>query len=282
MTAEVQPRRPLVSIVIPTFNAGKFLGEAIDSVLSQSYFPLEVIVVDDGSTDDTPALLRAYSERIIGVRQENKGVAAARNRGLSLATGSYVCFLDADDWLHPECIEEKVGLLEAHSNLLLAFSFVEVTDAQLNPTGAILRGTDQQNAIGPLLEWIPPAIPCPSNVVIRSSAMRDVGGFDEEMSTSADFDLWLRLSQRGGVGRVERVLVAYRRHSGAMFHSIDPQLKDKRRLFQKHEETLGHHPEWRRMKWKFFRSAAGEYWKRRQLGLMVRALIEGVVARISH
>lgn len=277
-----QSSRPLASIVIPAFNAEAFLSETIQSVLSQTYSPLEIIVVDDGSTDGTPSLVEEYSDAVTYFRQENQGVAAARNRGLSLAKGSYICFVDADDWLHPECIQEKVALLEARPDLLLAFSLVEVTDAQLNPTGEILRGTDQEDAIGPLLQWIPTAIPCPSNVVLRSSAIRGVGGFDEVMSTSADYDLWLRLALRGGVGRIDRVLVSYRRHPDAMFLSITPQLKDKRHLFKKHRAILGHHPGWRRMKWRFFRSVAGEYRRRGQVGRMLSALLAGAIARCTR
>ncbi len=106
---------PTISIIIPTYNSARYLPEAIDSILQQSYPHYEIIVVDDGSTDNTPAVLGSYQHPIRYVYQENQGVAAARNTGLSLAQGEFVLFLDADDYLAlPTMFEEMLAIVEAN------------------------------------------------------------------------------------------------------------------------------------------------------------------------
>ena len=101
-----------VSLVIATFNHARLLAEAIDSALSQTLDPVDVVVVDDGSTDDTPAVLARYDARIRVLRQPNRGLAAARNAGLAATRGTYVAFLDADDVLAPAKLAEQVAVLE--------------------------------------------------------------------------------------------------------------------------------------------------------------------------
>ncbi len=105
---------PLVSIIIPTYNYGRYLGKALESCFKQTYSPLEVIVVDDGSTDDTKEIVRGYGSRIVFIRQENSGVSAARNKGLEVAKGELITFLDADDYMPEDAIQTRVEALTAH------------------------------------------------------------------------------------------------------------------------------------------------------------------------
>src|ERR687898_2245292 len=112
--------RPLVTVVIPCYNQAHFLGEAIESVLSQSYEHFEIIVVDDGSTDETSEVASRY-EGVRLIRQENRGLAGARNRGLEEAKGEYVVFLDADDRLLPGALEAGLGCFEAHPECAFVF-----------------------------------------------------------------------------------------------------------------------------------------------------------------
>src|SRR5271156_2034659 len=100
--------RPAVSVIIPTYNYGRFVTEAVDSVLAQSYTDHEVIVVDDGSVDDTPERMQPYAERVRYLRQPNQGPSAARNNGIEAARGEYVAFLDADDLWHPRKLEAQL------------------------------------------------------------------------------------------------------------------------------------------------------------------------------
>lgn len=271
---------PLVSVVIPAYNAAAFLRETIDSVLAQSYAPVEIVVVDDGSTDGTPQVAASFGDAIHYVRQANRGVSSARNRGLQESTGVYLCFLDADDWLYPEDLERKVELLENNPELALAHALVEVTGPALDPTGEIMRGAEG-HVLDDLLELIPPAIPCPSNVLIRRSVLADVGVFDEELGTSADYDLWLRIAREHPVGRVDHVSVKYRRHEGAMFTDVEAQLQDMGRIFRKHRARLGSRPAWRTLQWRFYRSVAGEYRRRGRWLAAMMFIVRGLWARVG-
>jgi glycosyltransferase involved in cell wall biosynthesis len=114
-----------VSVIIPAYNSAPYLQECIESVLNQTFKNLEIIVVDDGSTDDTPDILNKYSDTITWIRQENAGPSAARNRGLEIAKGKYLCFLDADDRYKPIRLEKLVTFLEDHPDLGYAFSDLE-------------------------------------------------------------------------------------------------------------------------------------------------------------
>ena len=265
---------PLVSVVIPAFNAARFLAETITSVLEQTYSPIEVLVVDDGSTDETPTVIAGFSDHIGTIRQANEGVAGARNTGLWSVQGEYVCFLDADDWLFPTCIERKVETLEANLGAGACFSWVEVTDEVLTPSGLIFKGTSDENALPALLSFIPPAIPCPSNVLIRTELVREAGGFDPRLGTAADFDMWLRLAQRTRVSQIEEVLIRYRRHEGAMFHDLGAYLADMTYIIDKHRVDLGKLPEWRQMLRAFHWSVAGEYKRRGQYLRMLGPLLK--------
>jgi glycosyltransferase involved in cell wall biosynthesis len=113
---------PTVTVIIPAFNAGKYLGEALDSLLCQTLPPSQIIVVDDGSTDQTPDVLQSYRTSIVAVRQENNGAGAARNNGLRRATGQYVAFLDADDVSAPERLQRQATSLQARPDAVACFT----------------------------------------------------------------------------------------------------------------------------------------------------------------
>jgi glycosyltransferase involved in cell wall biosynthesis len=267
-----------VSVVIPAFNAERFLSETINSVLSQTLDEVEVIVVDDGSTDGTMSIVEQFHPRVKGVTQPNAGVASARNVGLEMASGDFVCFLDADDWLYPTCLERKAECLRGRPEVGLCFSWVEVTDDARRPIGRIMKGTPEADAVGPLLRLIPPAIPCPSNVLLRKDLVRELGGFDEALGTAADYDLWLRVAQRTECVRIDEVLVQYRRHAAAMFNNVEAYVADMTQILGKHTETLGSRPEWRDLKRAFYRSVAGEYKKRRAYHRMLIPLAKYLVS----
>src|SRR5579862_8217266 len=113
---------PKVTILITCYNTGRFLRASVDSALAQNYSPLEVVVVDDGSTDDTAEIMASYGPQILGIRQENKGCAGARNAGLEISTGEVVVILDSDDLLVPGAVEAKVKLLQSEPNVGLVTS----------------------------------------------------------------------------------------------------------------------------------------------------------------
>ena len=216
---------PIVTVVIPAYNAASFIDETLTCILEQTLAGVEVIVVDDGSTDATADAIEPYLERITYIHQENAGVSAARNRGLESARGRYVCFFDADDWMYPENLAKKVAHLEDHPKDVLVHSHVAATDEELNRTGEVLTGSTGDVAPD-LMGYAPPAIPGPSSSVLRTDIARAVGGFNTKLSTSADFDFWIRIALRGTVASVPEVLVFYRRHSDSMYADVGLHIHD--------------------------------------------------------
>jgi glycosyltransferase involved in cell wall biosynthesis len=203
----------LVSIVIPCHNQGRFLSEAIESATRQTHPALEIIVVDDGSTDDTSQIAGRFAS-VQRVRQANRGAPAARNAGLEKATGELVLFLDADDRLLPDAISRGVAALEAHSDWACVTGHVRVIDR----SGTVVDTPPQDHAGGDqfvaLLRsnyiWTPGA------VLYRRSALDVVGAFDPAAGASADYELNLRLARRFAIGCHHHVVLEYRRHDANM------------------------------------------------------------------
>lgn len=223
----------LVSVIIPSYNSARFLSDTLNSVLNQTYEAIEVIVVDDGSTDETEQVAKTSSEKIRYVKQKNKGVSEARNNGFKVSKGKFICFLDADDWFYPKNIENKVNMLNSNPELGLVHGNVVVTDENLNSNGIILKGKSGK-VIPHLLKLVPPAIPCPSNVLIRRKAIINQPVFDERLSTSADYDLWLRIAQEWEVGWVNEECIKYRQHGSNMFSNLELFQHDMELIFSKY------------------------------------------------
>lgn len=190
---EKAEKNPLVSVIIPTFNRGWILKEAVDSVLEQDFGDFELIVVDDGSTDNTPDILGAYQKNIIRVRQNNKGVSAARNRGIGLASGQLITFLDSDDLWLPKKLSAQVEFFNSDPDALICQTEeiwirngvrVNPKKKHRKPSGMIFT---------PSLSL---CLVSPSAVMIRRSLLESVGVFDEGLPACEDYDLWLRISCR--------------------------------------------------------------------------------------
>ncbi len=217
--------RPLTSIVIPCFNHARFLPEAIESALAQAGAPIEVIVVNDGSTDATSAVAQRYPTVRL-VEQPNRGLSAARNAGLADAEGTYVVFLDADDRLLPGA----VGVALAHAERDGSVALVAGRCQSIAEDGAPLpSAAPLPAAAGPyraLLAanfiWTPGAALC------RRTAVVAAGGFDITVSASADYALYLRLARTQRVVCHDTAVVEYRQHGNNM--SRDPVLMLKTTL----------------------------------------------------
>jgi glycosyltransferase involved in cell wall biosynthesis len=196
-----------VSVIIPSYNCAPFVTQAIESVLTQSVAVRQIIVVDDGSKDDTAERLVPYRGSVSYVRQENQGVSAARNLGIRLAVGDYVAFLDADDVWHPQKMELQLQALEKWPDLTLvgtksfnwpADQFPELNSASLPITEITWSQLVVRNRI------------TTSSVVARREALLRAGPFDTAMQGPEDRDLWLRLAETGRVANVELALTGYR------------------------------------------------------------------------
>jgi glycosyltransferase involved in cell wall biosynthesis len=221
-----QRRAMPVSVIIPTFNHARFLADAIESVLAQSLPPSEVIVVDDGSIDHTPAILAGYQGRVQVVRQGNRGVAAARNTGATLASGELLAFLDADDAWLPGKLERQVARLYDEPELGLVHCGVEEVDADGAPLRQRLDGLEGWVAQELLLLRRSVILGGGSGVVVPRAVFREAGGFAEGLSTSADWDLYFRIARRWKVGFVPEVLLRYRLHGANMHGNVRAMERD--------------------------------------------------------
>jgi glycosyltransferase involved in cell wall biosynthesis len=202
---------PRISVIIPTFNHGEFVAETLESVFAQTYGNFEVIVVNDGSRDDTESVLRPYIEaqRIRYLRQENQGVAAARNAGLALATGEWIAFLDDDDLWPMDKLEWQVSRLESSNAVMvggLCSLFGDAKDRKM-----LLTSDDFIAFTTPELFKSNP-FGSPGQTLIRKSALDQIGGFDPLIWGVDDMDLWIRLSKIGEIRRYQRLALFYRAH----------------------------------------------------------------------
>jgi glycosyltransferase involved in cell wall biosynthesis len=203
-----------VSVVIPTYNSARFIAQALKSVLAQTTRPAEIIVVDDGSTDDTPQVLEAFRPHVRYIRQQNQGVSAARNNGVASATGEFVAFLDSDDVWHPRKIEFQIAVFARNPELGLlgtrCFDWPCATFSEVAPEccGKVT-----------LVEWEHLAVRnhlAASSVVARRSVLQKVGPFDTTMQGPEDRDLWFRISRVAAVGNIEAKLTGYRSVQGSV------------------------------------------------------------------
>jgi len=208
-----------ISVVIPTYNNAHFLPEALDSVFAQTFGDVEIIVVNDGSTDNTREVVRAYGRTLIYVEQENSGPARARNKGVSFARGEYVAFLDADDVWMPDKLEQQMGVFSLNQNAALVYSqvveFDEVSRRESPPRPRQVYSGSLFDRL--LIEGL---IPLPS-VIIKKSVIREVGGFDEGLFTAEDTNLWIKVARKNEIVGIDKPLVRRRLHSGNISARLD-------------------------------------------------------------
>ncbi|MBW2668721.1 MAG: glycosyltransferase [Deltaproteobacteria bacterium] len=200
-------KKPQVSVIIPTYNRGWIIKEAIDSVLAQDYTEFELIVVDDGSTDHTADVLDSYRNVIKVLSQKNKGVSAARNRGIAEASGKFIAFLDSDDlWLSQKLSAQIEFFTQTPDALICQTEEVWIRNGlKVNPKKR------HKKPSGMIFE--PSLALClvsPSAVMIRRSLLEIVGNFDETLPACEDYDLWLRISCRFPVYRIDTPLIIKR------------------------------------------------------------------------
>lgn len=204
---------PQVSVVVPTYNRAPLIRQALDSIVAQTFSDYEIIVVDDGSTDQTAKLVEDRPEPIRYFRQEHRGVAAARNHAIRVASGEFVAFLDSDDVWLPDFLSEIVAALDAQPDALLGYSDFRTIDA----IGRVLAGHRKHQHGGHVVASLFASIFIHTScVVARRKAILDVSGFDEQFEASEDYDLWLRLSLVGPFASVTKPLCLRRTHNGSL------------------------------------------------------------------
>jgi glycosyltransferase involved in cell wall biosynthesis len=220
-----------VSVVIPTYNYGHYVAEAVESVLAQTYKNIEIIVVDDGSTDDTEDRLEAYRDRIRYIRQQNQGCSMARNSGIHAAKGEWIAFLDADDIWHPRKLEIQiaylaghpdVGLLASDSSKDISRGWPECASKSDLPAERIgLEDIAVRSQFGP------------SGVIVRKQCFDKVGLFDTDLRSVEDRDMWIRIACHYQIAKLRLPLWWYRMHSTSMSYAAERMIAFERKVLQR-------------------------------------------------
>lgn len=209
---------PKVSVIIPCYNRGTFIAETIESVLNQSYQNIELVVVDDGCTDNSREVLEQYGERIRILDHPgrvNKGQSAALNLGLESCDGEYIAILDSDDLFAPEKIEVQVNFLQEHTQFGLVYSNGMNINSEGKQTYAIFPPT-HRSPVGPAEVLMDCFINLPSNALVRKSVFDIAGGFDESLRAAQDHDMVVRLLEIAPAGYLDKCLWSYRRHEDSI------------------------------------------------------------------
>src|SRR5882672_6803905 len=226
----------LVSVIVPAYNCALYLAEALDSALDQDYAAKEVIVVDDGSVDDTPKIIERYGSRVVALRQKNSGSAAARNAGMRHARGEYFAFLDADDLWLPGKLSAQVRYLDRHASVGMVYSNWGVwhpseggrfeTASVNGGVGAAHGGDDdliEPRVSGWLYnELLLDCVVHTSAAMLRRSVAEAVGEFRAQFKRGQDYDYWLRVSRLTEIHKLARVLSLYRMHEESISYRVHP------------------------------------------------------------
>lgn len=232
-----------VSVIMPCYNAADYVAQAVEDVLNQTHAEIELIVIDDGSTDGSAELVADYGSRVTLIRQRNAGCSAARNAGLARATGDYVAFLDADDRWDHSFVETMVAAL-ADGQADLAYCgwarFWGTLDSA-KPFVPRDLGQDEDDKIERMLG----ACPFPIHaVLVRRDMLSEAGGFDRRFPPAEDYYLWLRLATRCRFRRVPKVMSYYRRHPAQQtadhFHLTLQRWRVLRDFVRTHFEYVRH------------------------------------------
>lgn len=223
----------LVSVILPTYNCGHFLPDSLGSVLSQTYNFYEIIVIDDGSTDDTKEVLNPFMQKIKYIHlEQNRGLPTARNIGIQAAQGKYIAFLDADDLWLPEKLQTDMEYFDKHPDVGMVYSKhtnIDENGVVLDegikkrlPSGNIfIRLFSEQNFI------------VPSSVVVRKDVFATTGLFDEQLFNCQDWDMWLRIAFYFKVAGINKPLVKYRHNPRSLSKNRNNVLKYQKLVIDK-------------------------------------------------
>ena len=227
---------PKVSIIIPIYNAEKFISETIESAIAQTYSDWEIVAVDDGSTDKTPEILRNYKKRLSKkmrvITQENSGLSIARNVAIGAAKGRYIAFLDHDDLWLPEKLEKQVKLLDSNKGLGMVYSDSYMIDEK----GNLKKDTFFDNMkpyrgnVFDKLFYVN-FIPC-LTAAIRKEVLEKIGQFDPKYKISEDYDLFLKIAECCPVDFTEQPLAKYRIHGESASKNIEMQVAEDFRIME--------------------------------------------------
>ncbi len=222
----------LVSVIIPNYNHAQYISDAIQSVLNQEYRQFEIIVVDDGSTDNSREVVAQFGDKVKYIWQENQGLSAARNTGIAVANGEYIGLLDADDIYEPDFMSVLVSLMAEHPDVDGVHCGYRFVDHQNNPLPQIEARTIPEGQL--YQQLLNSNFLVPESILVRKHCYSKVGPFDISLSACEDWDMWLRMSSRFNIVGTTRILTRHRILPGSM--SADPQrmLDNRLAVLNKH------------------------------------------------
>jgi glycosyltransferase involved in cell wall biosynthesis len=233
----------LVSIVIPCFNQAHFLKEAIESVIRQTYRSFEIIVVNDGSTDETSQVAKSF-ESVILIEQNNQGLSTSRNNGLKKCNGEFLVFLDADDVILPNALEIGVEALKEHPNCVFVSGLCQLVDETGKPRWTIQPTAYSDDYYESLLRsnfiW------SPSNVMYRSELFRRISAFNDKLNPVADYELYLRITREFAVFHHSQIVTNYRQHQSSMSQNYKMMLDSVLKVYEKQEQFIKSNPDYRK------------------------------------
>lgn len=202
------PKRPLVTVVTPTFNREALLGETIESILNQDFGEFEYIVIDDGSTDETAKLVTKFGDRIKYVYQENQGERAAVNAGWAMASGDYFAMVSSDDLMRPKWLSTCIDFMEANPQILVAYPDWTIIDKLSQPVQDV---TTFDYSMKNMISWFH-AFPGPGAIIRRSAVQQFVPLREQNLVYCSDMLMWFRLALHGEFARVPQLLATWRQH----------------------------------------------------------------------
>ena len=234
----VMTASPKVTVVIPAYNREKYIAAAIDSILRQSFPHFELLLLDDGSTDESVAIMRTYTDPRVRVvcNETNLGVPKTRNRGLELARGEYIAMLDSDDYAYPERLARQVAFLDRHQDYAVVGSWVSVMKEQRSPKKIGILPVSADDVRARLLFHCSLS---QASIMARTAVLQDYK-YREQYVVCEDFDLWMRLAKTYKLANVPEFLVCRRMHAGRITYEKAPMVRaTKRQLFATQLAELG-------------------------------------------
>ena len=225
---------PFISIIIPTFNRAALLPHAIESALRQTHQSCEVIVIDDGSTDNTAEVAAEYGKSIRYIRQSNAGASAARNRGVHEAHGTLIAFLDSDDTWHPEKLARQATLFSTPA-IGAAHCAIRVEHTERAGTNGLYYPGDRLS----LHEVLALRIPWPTAMMVRRDVLLEIGGFDETLVASEDWELCIRIAQKYLIVGIPEVLAHYQEDTPGHLSGVKSRFSMECRIQRKYRALMG-------------------------------------------
>lgn len=289
MLSSLAKSSPLVSVIIPAYNCSDTVQKTLNSVLEQDYPAIEILVINDGSTDNTRTLLESYSHKIKIIDQENSGSAVSRSKGIQAASGKYIAFIDADDLWVSWKISTQVSYLENNPDVGMIYNaWVLISNdpdsamlPKAKPDDNLLQKVDENLSGYLYTQLLMECVVHTSAVVMLKQVCLDVGDFDSTLRRGQDYDYWLRVSRLAKIVKLASVLSAYRIHEASITHQV-PSINYEAQLLTKAvslyglTDQVGKQIPLKVMNKHFAKSWAGFCWSNYHAGNYKRTLLSAI------